>query len=422
MRSFKNLSVNWLVIFLFLSILTFFWSQIYVDYNLVFLPFDFAWRWQHWWQSWRNQPELLTTIYIVLIASWLIAWFQLSKTNYQSILPKITSRSSWQIIKWWLIIMVPLWLGYNALSHDIFNYLFNAKMVLFYQTNPHQITAMEFASDPWVRFMHNIHTPAPYGYGWTAVSLLPLGLSAGIFSLAFLLMKIWSVFGFAIYLLIIWWWFNRLSQNNNAAKWWFLATNPLFVLEVVLNGHNDFWMMWPALLSILLLQLRSKFNWRYGLVAVLLWTFSWNVKLSTILLAPIVLLMLLQPVVNKYRQIKWLGKTNEFLMDHWGDFATLLMILPLFTARSQWFHPWYLIWPLAFWPFVKWSSLRAILLGLMISSLLRYWPWLANNLEYTDQVIWQMRATTWIGALIVFGIWLIRKFFNRLDCNHLQKV
>ena len=57
--------------------------------------------------------------------------------------------------------------SYPALSHDIFNYIFNAKMVVDYHANPHVMVAMDFPNDPWLRFMHNVHRITSYNVCYT---------------------------------------------------------------------------------------------------------------------------------------------------------------------------------------------------------------------------------------------------------------
>ena len=46
-------------------------------------------------------------------------------------------------------------------------------MVVDHSANPHISTAWDFVSDPWTRFVQNAHSPAPYGYGWTGLSVGP---------------------------------------------------------------------------------------------------------------------------------------------------------------------------------------------------------------------------------------------------------
>src|SRR3990172_6981226 len=81
-------------------------------------------------------------------------------------------------------------LGFQErLSSDIYNYIFNAKMVWVYGANPHRQVALNFPDDQWLRFMHNTHTPAPYGYGWTMLSLVPSVIGQNHLKLTLLLVK-----------------------------------------------------------------------------------------------------------------------------------------------------------------------------------------------------------------------------------------
>jgi hypothetical protein len=128
-----------------------------------------------------------------------------------------------------------LLLAYPFLSHDFFNYLFDAKILTFYHQNPYQLTALDFPADSWTRFMHWTHRTYPYGPIFLRLTIIPSFLSLGKFILSFFLMKIFFIGLFSYSLQLI-------SKLN---KTWaiFLLTNPLLIIEGYLNLHND----WVAL-------------------------------------------------------------------------------------------------------------------------------------------------------------------------------
>ncbi len=80
--------------------------------------------------------------------------------------------------------------SFPVLSRDIFNYIFNAKIVLVYHQNPHFVAANQFLFDPQTRFMTWVHVPTPYGGLWTALSLIPAVLGLGKFVLNLVTFKI----------------------------------------------------------------------------------------------------------------------------------------------------------------------------------------------------------------------------------------
>lgn len=376
------------------------WSYTLVDPNLVLLPFSWSFALQQWYWHWGANRQLLALLYFCVTLLWSggWAWFQVRAAK------KTFTGKQWFLTLSPIILI--LFLSYNALSHDIFNYLFNAKMVFFFHVNPHERVALDFAYDPWVRFMHNVHTPAPYGYGWTLISLLPFMFSFGKFLPAYFLMKMWMILGLVAYLATVWWLLGKEKLEKKQTRFALLAFHPLLLIETVLNGHNDVWMMWPALLAIGLLRHRKR-KPQTWLLVIGLWLFSISIKWASMVLLPILLGLWLEPWLKKIsHQPIWIWLIN-WLSQNWAQWSALFLLVPLFTSRSQWFHPWYLIWSLAFLPFVNWRWLKASLIGLSLTSLWRYVPWMLNNLEYTPQVQWQMRCITWSGAVIGLVVWLI---------------
>lgn len=77
-------------------------------------------------------------------------------------------RQVWAII---ISVGVILFLAYNAFSYDLFNYIFDAKIVTVYHQNPYTHTALDFPQDKMLGFMHWTHRTYPYGPAWLAISL-----------------------------------------------------------------------------------------------------------------------------------------------------------------------------------------------------------------------------------------------------------
>lgn len=121
--------------------------------------------------------------------------------------------------------------SYPFLSHDYFNYIFDAKILTFYHKNPYLFKALDFSGDPWTRFMHWTHRTYPYGPVFLLVTLIPSFLAMGKFILNYFFFKLMFV-GF--YLLMIY----LLNKINK--KWaLFMAVNPLIIIEGLVSPHND---------------------------------------------------------------------------------------------------------------------------------------------------------------------------------------
>src|SRR3989344_172434 len=91
---------------------------------------------------------------------------------------------------WFLIIAaaVILTFSYNAFSYDIFNYIFDAKIVTYYHQSPYLYRALDFQGDPMLSFMHWTHRLYPYGPIWLGLTV-PLSVGLKFFLPTFFLFK-----------------------------------------------------------------------------------------------------------------------------------------------------------------------------------------------------------------------------------------
>lgn len=408
------LKIWWLIgYFLLLSVYAVF-SYSLTDPNLIISSWPPYWNFQTWmWQTFFNNPRLLTYSYlgiILLIQSWwLYGMWRASRT---------TSPASSKNRNWWLatlgLFLVPLFFSYNALSHDVFNYMFNAKMVVLFKADPHVKVALDFAYDDWTRFMHNTHTPAPYWYGWTAASLVPYTLGFGRFLTTWLSFRLFSILSLVVLFNLTWKSIQAWTKKN--PNWVLIGTffNPLMLLEIVSNSHNDLWMMVPAVASLVLLAGRKRSVLAVIFSAILL-GLSASTKLATLVLIPTWLLLCFFP-------------KHPVLKKTWSILAILSLFTPLLTARSQQFHPWYLSWLLVWWPYLvvvfsdqsnvpqkifglklgqlmkqlQQPVVRVISVGLIalsVSSLWRYAPWMLNG-NFDGAVLFQQKTLTWAPFIL----------------------
>lgn len=388
---FRNKLGRYLLFYFLLLIIYTVFSYSLTSPNLVLTSWTPYWRFQTWmWSNFFNNRQLLTYSYLALMIPLFVTYFKIIK--------------SWpkkQNISWWLPLLIasPLVLSNNALSYDVFNYIFNAKMVVVYQANPHLQTALDFAADNWTRFMHNTHTSAPYFYGWTGLSLLPYFLGGGKFLPTWIIFRLFSFLSLGLLS------FSLVTNSKNKQGIWLplLLFNPLLLIEVVSNVHNDLWMMVPALVAMVLIT--QKRTGKNILVSLTLLLLSASIKLATVALLPLWLALVLP------WEKAW-PKLHNFVTNNWAFLASLVMFLPLLTPRSKQFLPWYLVWSLIWLPLInkKWRAWKASLVILAISSMLRYAPhlWFGN---YEGEVIHQQQLITWV-PLILF--WIIKLFRCKL--------
>jgi len=379
------------------------------DPNLVLTTWPIYWNFQQWmWQTFFQNAQLLSLTYVTLISLALLGWYGVVKT-----LPTSTKRKD--VLVKCLLLCIPLLFSYNALSHDVFNYIFNAKMVVVYQQDPHVNVALDHPDDLWVRFMHNTHTPAPYGYGWTIFSLIPYVLGFNKFLITWLLFRGVNLLAIPLLFILLSKLGERLRLAVSAKDMAIVFLSPLFLIEIISNSHNDLWMLIPAVTSLWLVSLVSKREmWKRILLGGVLLAASISTKLATVTLLPLWVAGTWRLVTLYSTLLKWL----PLKVRRWGDavwglsrsntglIASLLLFLPLLSSRSQWFHPWYLLWAFVWFPLITVKWWRLVLLSLVVSSLYRYVPWLLAG-GFEGPVLLQQQAVTWLGGLTALVLLLV---------------
>jgi hypothetical protein len=378
------------------------WSFTQTDPNLVFTTWPPFWSFQNW--SWQLSNLTTTHIYIFLLSALFgVYWFVAQNIPSNFSLKKVLLIGAF--------IASPLLFSNNALSHDVFNYIFNAKMAVKYGADPHVKVALDFKFDPWTRFMHNVHTPAPYFYGWTALSTIPYFLGFEKFVLTWLLFRLWSALGLGLSLFFLWKIMEK-SGMGTLRHFAFVMFNPLLLIELISNSHNDGWMMWPALAALWLVMEKNKSFpslVKIGLSLALL-LFSFSTKYATVVLIPIWLSLIFS------HKLKW-----KFIEDFRFDVASLLLFVPLLTARSQYFHPWYLSWSFLFFPLVKSRWIKVALIVLSISSMFRYTPWIHyGGFEFTPLIEYQQRLITWAPLVLVPLFYIVSILASKLSKSRLK--
>lgn len=378
--------------------------------NLVLTSWQPYWQFQTWiWQTLFNNAQLLTYYFVAIITGLWISycWLLLGQKKF------FAGLVGWQ--RWLLVgvVSAPLVIASNALSYDVFNYLFNAKMIVVYGANPHISTALDFSQDLWVRFMHNIHTPAPYGYGWSGLSLLPYALGGGKLLPTLLSFR---VFSWLSYLLLAGLYFSR--AKNQPWLTWAVLLNPLVLIEIIGNSHNDLWMAVPAVASLLLVVKPTKKSVGSFFTIVgsaLLLAASISIKLATVAVLPVWLLLVAWPWLRlQFKKIPLLLQLLESVYQNWALTASFLLFVPLLTERSKYFLPWYITWSLVWLPFIAVRKLGKrnsigqrlerwwiiVVLSFSLSSLYRYVPFLLTG-TYDGQVVPNQIAVTWLGGVVL---------------------
>src|SRR5258708_5653680 len=345
------------VLFLLPALGWFFWSFILTDRSLLYSSSPIFLAFQNFWWQFANMHPVLTITYMILVG----VLFGL----YGVILKKLQKSDSLKVGSFILplgIFFLFFALSNPALSYDLFNYIFDAKLVIHYHLDPHTTSSILFSGkDDWVRFMRNVFFPTTYGYMWTALSLIPFVVGLGKFLLVFISFKLFMLLGLGLLFLLQ----RKMGARLQSLALFFLS--PLVLLETLSSGHNDIWMMLLAFASLaFLLPGKGKNSlllviWKVMLSFILLYASS-EVKRSTALLLP-VWGVLAGGLFMQFVSVPTLMKRiYTWMRMWWADLCALLLFVPLFTELSRQFNPWYLIWSLSFLPFIKSKTLKIFLI------------------------------------------------------------
>ena len=165
-----------------------------------------------------------------------------------------------------ILLLIPA-LSYPFLSSDIFSYLFAGKIAYFYHLNPYAVIPETFRNtDLWVGFTYWTHRSYVYGPVYLLYSIIPLIISSGKqFVIAFYGMKLMNfvLFSLAGYQLFRW-----EKQKFKVLAYWFF--NPLLIIELLINSHNEVVMISLFIIAYLLIRGRHEvWGWVIFLLSIL---------------------------------------------------------------------------------------------------------------------------------------------------------
>lgn len=323
----------------FLVLVTLF-SYLFIDQNLTYLKVFYT--------GFVNNHRFLTSLtFFLIIITFFIFYVLFLKKARKGIL---------DLKKVIIVTFLILFFSYPAmLSYDIFNYVTTSKIVFGYHENPYIFTPVQFTGEPFLQFTRATNKIALYGPFWILVSGIPYIFGFGNFLVTLFGFKmIAAIFYLAISLLIF-----KITKNTLSTA--IFALNPLVIIESLVSGHNDIFMMFFALLSFYFLSKNKRMK---GSIFLLLSIF---IKYATVFLIPVFVYELLKTIKNKVLNLR----TIYFA-------ASISMILIFFlSALREEIYPWYGIW---FLTFVSTIPNRRFLLyfsfGLCVGLLLSYLPYM----------------------------------------------
>lgn len=386
-------------------------SYCYVDLNLTLTQNPFVLKAVSILQYLGYYQRPLATF--IFISIYLI-WFCVFLVNLKLFM---VEKLSLKYLKWSVVALFLIFVfSYPFLSTDLYNYLFDAKIIAHYHSSPYVTKPLDYPNDEWLRFMRWTHRYSPYGPAWLAMSLFPFATGLGKFLLTFLSFKIFIAIFHLINALLIYKILTLVKPERRLLGTAFYGLNPLFLTEGIINAHNDVVLATSLLLTIYFL-FKKKF-----MVSSL--PFFWGVfiKYIPVLVFPWVILYL----KGKNFGLKLFEGNHQYFV--YGCIFTFALFtffystfginVPFVNSGSTQvqFQAWYLFWTLPLIALVPVRPLLAIAVALGLGSLLRYLPFLYYGEWSHWGTIPFMKFVTFTPTIIVIAVFSIfwLKLFKRL--------
>lgn len=303
------------------SFLLFIYSYTQVDLSLTLSKASIFQSIQKTFQhiGWFERP-LSSALYIVVFSVLFLIYIWTIRLVSNN---RIDRKLVWITI---LSITGVLTVSYNAFSYDLFNYIFDAKIVTFYQQNPYLHKALDFPGDPMLSFMHWTHRTYPYGPVWLLITVPVSFMGSQIFIVTFFLFKILIS---SFFILTIWA-VEKISVlqrlKNPLLPLAVIAFNPFVLSESLVSSHNDIVMMGLFMLGLYFILSKEKTK---GWLLVIL---SIGVKFATLLTA---ILVILSSLTNKGRYLIW------------GSLLVMSVAVIAASIRTN-YQPWYFLYVVPF--------------------------------------------------------------------------
>ncbi len=283
--------------------------------------------------GWFNRP-LSTDFYLVIV----FVLFALYGITLKLIQKKIIdSKTLWKIV---ICVSIILFLAYNAFSYDLFNYIFDAKIITHYHANPYLHKALDYPGDPMLSFMRWTHRTYPYGPFWLVITVPLSFMGFGYFLFTFYLFKalMWGSFLGSVFLI------GRIAKKMSLDTTFTVAAfalNPLVLIESLVSAHNDIVMMFFGLGAIYLL-LEKKYASSFVILVI-----SILIKFATILIVPAMILRTI--IKQKDEKLLYVLVGSMVIACVFATIRSGLNFNPIgINFGNVQFQPWYLLYILPF--------------------------------------------------------------------------
>ena len=174
---------------------------------------------------------------------------------------------------------------YPVTALDVVLYVVRARLWALYGASPMLALPADYPQDPYIQFAGEfVKEPSPYGPLWELIAQIPIRLGILDIGGGVLAMKLICLTSYVAMAVLIGWYARqdtRRYQVSGLTAMTFFALNPLVLLEVIGNGHNDMVMLALMTLGLVLWQ-RGRWAW-----AVLALTLATLIKIAGLILLPL---------------------------------------------------------------------------------------------------------------------------------------
>src|SRR5260370_47940 len=201
-------------------------------------------------------------IYYLLLGLVLIA---LSDIYLYAVVSAFRSRDKIHITSRWLFLLLvgawafgaPLLFLPALFRNDVFSYIFTGRMLTIYHADPMNTVPAQFQRDPYLPWITQAGVPNIYGPLWLAITSLLVGVGNSPIT-TLLLFKGLALLSHLVNCLLIWAILGKIAPARRLPGTLLYAWNPLALVELAGNGHNDGLLICLLLLaSWLLVQQRG---------------------------------------------------------------------------------------------------------------------------------------------------------------------
>ena len=243
--------------------------------------------------------------------------------------------------------------SFAAFTYDLFNYITTAKVLFGYHENPYIVMPIDIPNEPYLAFTRAANKLALYGPVWLVITAIPHYLGGG---------NVWrTIIAFKLMNAVAWLFMSYLiyRETKSVKNVLFFALNPLVLIEILVSGHNDIYMMLLALVGIMVWK---RNGWKNKILGILSFVASWWIKGATVVLTPLFFFR------------KW-SVEKTLTVSYW----LLALVFFIATPIREELYPWYAVWLVstaAFLPLKKHKFMIEFTLILSFALELRQLPYM----------------------------------------------